>query len=79
MRQFNDEGTAIDRADVDARQALERAREASRKRDTQMSIDWLDESYVGTCQRCGAYWDTRIVDRCLARYSDGSRCGGYIG
>lgn len=62
-----------------AMDALNRAQEAQRRTNVQMSIDWLDESYIGTCGRCGAYWDVRQYTTCPARNSDGHRCDGYIG
>lgn len=32
-----------------------------------------EEPCLGTCQRCGMYWDTRYYPRCP------SPCGGYVG
>jgi hypothetical protein len=35
-------------------------------------LDAYDESYTGTCQGCGLYWDVRQHSYC-------PECGGYIG
>lgn len=32
-----------------------------------------EEPCLGTCQRCGMYWDTRFYPRCP------DPCGGYVG
>ena len=53
--------------------ALERAREAQQRTDVQLSMEWMDEAYIGTCQSCGRYLDVRQHDRCP------SPCDGYIG
>ena len=56
------------------------ARAAWAAQAQQMSLDMTDESYTGTCQKCGAYWDTRQFTRCPARYLRHlPPCDGYIG
>lgn len=59
-----------------ARIALDKAREARAKQPMQLEIDLEpepEEPCIGTCGRCGAYWDMRHYETCPPP------CGGYVG
>lgn len=58
----------VEQEDEEDRIGLLRAREAYDRQNVQLSFPC-----IGTCQRCGAYWDTRYYEHCP------SPCHGYIG
>jgi len=61
---------------MSARDALLKAREAWAKQSMQLELELEeppDEPCIGTCGRCGAYWDMRYYETCPPP------CGGYVG
>jgi hypothetical protein len=60
-----------------AREALDQARTAWAKQSMQIELelepDPEGEVCIGTCGRCGAYWDMLQYETCP------QPCGGYIG
>lgn len=68
----------VEGEDEEDRIGMLKARAAYDKVNMQLQIE--EDVDLGTCQKCGSYWDRKEFKRCPMRWLRHlPPCGGYIG